>query len=67
MEWKEHVAWISPLLATVVAYGIFKYGKELAASPRARHIIIALFLLSFAVAGIAGVLGALITKASPLT
>ncbi|MBK8030442.1 MAG: hypothetical protein IPK17_13250 [Chloroflexi bacterium] len=67
MEWKEHVAWISPLLATVVAYGIFKYGSELAASKRARNIMIALFLLSFAVAGIAGVLGALITKASPLT
>lgn len=67
MEWKEHVAWISPLLATVVAYGIFRYGKELATRPRARNIIIALFLLSFAVAGIAGALGALITKASPLT
>jgi len=67
MEWKEHVAWISPLLATVVAYAIFVYGKELAAKPQARAIIIAMFFLSFAVAGIAGVLGALITKASPLT
>jgi hypothetical protein len=66
MEWKEHVAWISPLLATVVAYGIFMYGKELATKSRARNIIIALFLLSFGVAGIAGVLGALITKAAPL-
>jgi hypothetical protein len=66
MEWKEHVAWISPLLATVVAYGIFMYGKELATRPRARNIIIAMFLLSFAVAGIAGVLGALITKAAPI-
>lgn len=67
MEWKEHVAWISPLLATVVAYGIFKYGKELASNPRARNIVIALFLLSFAIAGIAGVLGALITKAAPVS
>ncbi len=67
MEWKEHVAWISPILATVVAYGVFKYGRELATRPRARNIMIALFLLSFGVAGIAGVLGALITKASPLT
>jgi hypothetical protein len=67
MEWKEHVAWISPLLATVVAFGVFKYGKELATRPRARNIMMALFLLSFGVAGIAGALGALITKASPLT
>lgn len=67
MEWKEHVAWISPLLATVVAYAVFVYGKSLANLPAVRNIVIALFFLSFAVAGIAGVLGALITKASPLT
>lgn len=67
MEWKEHVAWISPLLATVVAYGIFKYGRSLALRPDARNIMMWLFFLAFAVAGIAGALGALITKASPLT
>jgi hypothetical protein len=67
MEWKEHVAWISPMLATVVAYAIFMYGKELASNQRARYIITALFLLSFAVAGVAGALGALITKAAPIT
>jgi hypothetical protein len=67
MEWKEHVAWISPLLATVAAYGVFRYGRELASRKRARNIIIALFLLAFGVAGISGVLGALITKAAPLT
>lgn len=66
MEWKEHVAWIAPMLATVVAFGIFTYGKDLAARQRARKYIIALFVLSFVVAGIAGVLGALITKAAPL-
>jgi hypothetical protein len=67
MEWKEHVAWISPFLATVVAFGVFRYGRELATDSRARNIIIVLFLLSFAIAGIAGALGALITKTSPLT
>lgn len=66
MEWKEHVAWISPLIATVVAFGIFNYGAELARRPRARNILITLFILAFAVAGIAGVLGALITKAAPV-
>src|SRR5947207_12287794 len=29
MEWKEHVAWISPLLATIVAFAVIRYGKEL--------------------------------------
>jgi hypothetical protein len=67
MEWKEHVAWISPLLATVVAFSVFRYGKQLVENDKARYMIIALFFLSFAIAGIAGVLGALITKAAPLT
>jgi hypothetical protein len=67
MEFKEHVAWISPLLATVVGYAVLRYGKELANNRRARSMVMILFFLSFAIAGIAGVLGALITKAAPLT
>lgn len=67
MEWKEHVAWISPLLATIVAFAVIRYGKDLSQNRRARTMLMFLFILSFAVAGIAGVLGALITKAAPLT
>jgi hypothetical protein len=67
MEWKEHVAWISPLLATIVAYAVIRYGKELTENRRARTMLMFLFFLSFAIAGIAGVLGALITKAAPLS
>jgi hypothetical protein len=66
MEWKEHVAWISPLLATVVAFAVMRYGDELANNARARNMLMALFFLSFAIAGIAGALGALITKAAPV-
>jgi hypothetical protein len=66
MEWKEHVAWIAPFLATVVAFAVMRYGKELAQNTTARRIVIAMFVLSFAIAGIAGALGALITKAAPL-
>jgi hypothetical protein len=65
-EWKEHVAWISPLLATVVAYAVMRYGNELVNNSRARYFIMVLFVLSFAVAGVAGALGALITKAAPV-
>lgn len=66
MEFKEHVAWIAPLLATVVAFIVMRHGKELAENDRARKIVIGLFILSFALAGIAGLLGALITKAAPV-
>src|SRR6266511_624853 len=34
MEWKEHVAWISPLLATVVFFAVLYYGPRLAYAPR---------------------------------
>jgi hypothetical protein len=66
MEWKEHVAWFSPLLAVVVAYIAWKYGPELVANEKFRRITMIIFILSFTFAGIAGLLGALITKAAPL-
>jgi hypothetical protein len=66
MEFKEHVTWIAPFLATVVAYAVFRYQKELAVNSQVRWMIVAFFVLSFAVAGIGGALGALITKAAPV-
>jgi hypothetical protein len=66
MEFKEHVTWIAPMLTTVVAYAVFRYQKELAVNPQARWMIVAFFILSFAIAGIGGALGALITKAAPV-
>ena len=29
MKWKEHVAWIAPILATVVAFAVIYYGAQL--------------------------------------
>lgn len=67
MEWKEHVAWIAPILATAVFYIIFKYGPQLAENDRLRKMVLTLFIMAFAAAGIAGLFGALIAKAAPLT
>lgn len=66
MEWKEHVAWFAPLLATAVAYIVWKYRDELAFNARLRNLALILFILAFVVAGIAGLMGALITKAAPI-
>ena len=66
MEWKEHVAWFAPILATAVAFLVWKYGPQLAKDETLRKIIIVIFILAFATAGIAGLFGALITKAAPL-
>ena len=66
MEWKEHIAWIAPMLATAVAYIIIRYGLRLANMPKVRQAVLALFIIAFAAAGIAGLFGALITKAAPV-
>jgi len=65
MEWKEHVAWLAPILATAVAYVVIYYGPRLAHEPRIRKALIVLFVLAFAAAGVAGVFGAFINKVAP--
>lgn len=67
MEWKEHLAWLSPILATAVAFIVVYYGKTLINHPRVRRTTMALFVLAFLFAGVAGALGALITKAAPVS
>lgn len=66
MEWKEHVAWLSPILAFAVAYLVIKYGAQLSKNQELRRIIMVLLILAFATAAVAGLLGALITKAAPI-
>ena len=66
MEWKEHVAWIAPIAATVVAYVIVTYGPQLVKEPKIRKALINFFTTAFVVAVIAGVFGAFITKFAPV-
>lgn len=66
MEWKEHVAWLSPILATAVAYVVIRYGPQLASEPRIRKGVMILFALAFVSVAIAGLFGAFITKAAPI-
>jgi hypothetical protein len=66
MEWKEHIAWIAPMLATSAAIVVVVYGRRLAEASRIRRIAITMFILAFATAAVAGILGALITKVAPV-
>jgi hypothetical protein len=66
MEWKEHVAWLSPILATVVAFIVIYYGVNLVRHPRARYTAMTLFVLAFVFAAVAGAFGAFITKVAPV-
>ena len=64
MEWKEHVAWIAPFLATAVAFAVLYYGAQLARRGEIRRAAIIFFTLAFLAAGAAGLFGAFITKAA---
>jgi hypothetical protein len=66
MEWKEHVAWLAPIIATAVAFIVIRYGSQLANYPNIRRALIVLFVLAFTFAAIAGIFGAFITKAAPI-
>lgn len=66
MEWKEHIAWISPMLATAAAFMVLFYGSGLVRNRTLRIITMVVFVGAFAVAAVAGLFGALITKAAPV-
>ncbi len=67
MEWKEHVAWIAPILATAVAFVVVYYGMRLAQDEGMRRVLVVLFVLAFGAAAIAGLFGAFINKVAPIT
>ena len=66
MEWKQHVAWLAPMLATPVAYVVLRYGPDLAHEEQIRRALIALFTIAFFSAAVAGLFGAFLTKVFPI-
>lgn len=69
MEWKEHVGWLSPILATTVAYVVGRYGPKLAQEEHRnmRRMLTLLFIIAFVTAVVSGVLGAFINVVAPNT
>ncbi len=66
MEWKEHLAWMSPIVATVAAFIVVYYGTNLIRHQWMRRTAMTLFVMAFAFAGVAGAFGAFITKVAPV-
>jgi hypothetical protein len=54
MEWKEHISWAAPLLATAAAFLVTYYGARLIARPWLRAVTIVMFVGGFAAAVVAG-------------
>jgi len=66
MEWKEHIAWLAPVLATAVAFAVTYYGTDLIKHQGVRKGLMIFFTLAVVIAGVAGLFGALITKVQPV-
>lgn len=66
MEWKEHVGWLAPMAATVVAYTVSYYGPALATRVGERKAITIFFVVSFFAAAAAGLFGAMLNKVAPI-
>src|SRR3990172_826896 len=62
MEWKEHIAWAAPILATAVAFVVSYYGGRLARDSKLRWLTMAIFVTAFAAAGVAGIFCAFVNK-----
>jgi hypothetical protein len=66
MEWKEHVGWLAPIAATVVAFVVMYYGPQLTKKVGECRAVMIFFVIAFATAAIAGVFGAFINKVAPI-
>jgi hypothetical protein len=66
MEWKEHIAFLAPIAATVVAFVVTYYGPSLAKKVSERRAVMIFFILAFAAGAVAGVFGAFLTKYAPV-
>lgn len=66
MEWKQHIAWLAPILATAVAVIVGYYREELAERTSIRRALMVMLVVAFACAAIAGLLGALVTRVAPV-
>lgn len=64
-EWKEHVGWLMPFLATAVAFIVLRRPHALNADKRLRKAVTAYFILIFGIALVAGLLGAIINNVAP--
>jgi hypothetical protein len=66
MEWKEHVAWIAPMSATMVAWVMIKHRTAWNASCQVRNAVLGFAAAAFLAAAIAGGWGAMINKQAPV-
>ncbi|MGC9223367.1 MAG: hypothetical protein ACP5E2_05550 [Terracidiphilus sp.] len=66
MEWKEHIAWLTPISITMAAGVVLQYGCDLKKIPQLRTAVLGFVWISMLAAAIAGLFGAMINKNAPV-
>jgi hypothetical protein len=66
MEWKEHIAWFTPIAMTMVAYVFIRYGPQLARHRQIRRAVLGFTAIAFFATAVAGGFGALLNKYAPV-
>ena len=66
MEWKEHIAWLTPIAMTMVAYIFIKYGPDLARYRQLRNVVLGFTVVAFFATAVAGLSGAFLNKFAPV-
>lgn len=67
MEWKEHVAWAAPFLATSAFLLVLYYGPRLMSRSWLRTAVIVMIVGGFGAAVVGGAFGAFINKIAPIS
>lgn len=67
MEWKEHLAWGAPFLATSALLLTLFYGPRIIARPWLRNVLIVMLVSALVAVVLAGGLGAAIGKVAPVS
>jgi len=65
MEWKVHIGWTTPFLATAVAFTALRYRRRLVTDRLVRKVMTIMLLLAFAGALVAAGLGAVVNVTAP--
>ncbi len=66
MEWKENIAWLTPIAMTTVAYVFIKYGPGLALHRQLRNAVLGFTVAAFFATAVAGLFGAFLNKFAPV-
>jgi hypothetical protein len=67
MEWKEHIAWTAPFLATSAFLLVAYYGPRIMTRPWLRGAVVVMLVAALGAATLAGAFGTFINKVAPIS